>query len=179
MSDGEPGDGVDWVPATIPGALVVRAWTAPDGVLVSWPEGAERPDALSACVEQFSLGLPGTEVGAAWSPPVLPPGHPHRAETATMRAPWSGPGSEVEIRYVEMQVTDGLERLGLHEPSAAERARGASVEADPSPGPMIVQRFTIAPQAPPEAPVQPTGPPRSWVEFRQAILDEAARHRDG
>lgn len=176
MSDGEPGD---WMPGAIPGALVVRAWSAPDGVLVSWAEGAERPDTLAESVEQFCRGLPGTEVGTAWDPPVLPPGHPHRAEAADLRAPWMGPGAEVEIRYVEMQVTDSLERLGLHEPSAGERARGAAVEADPSPGPMIVQCFTLAPEAPPGAPVQPTGPPRPWVEFRQALLDEAARHRDG
>ncbi len=159
------------------GALIVRAWSAPDGVVVSWPGGAARPAALCAAVERFCLGLPGSSDLVGSNPPDLPPGHPHRHEMASQPPPWRGPGPEVTLRYVELQVTDGHPNRGLREPTATERARGSGIESHAAPGPMLVHAFALTPDLVEDNPVQPVGPGRPWAEFRQAIIDEAVRRR--
>lgn len=161
----------------VPGALIVRAWSGPEGVVVSWPEGAVRPAALSAAVERFCRGLRGGDGFGAPVRPDLPERHPHRHEMGDPTPPVPGPDPWSELRYVELQVTDGLPNLGLREPTAAERAQGAAIEADPEPGPMIVHAFALAPELIEDIPGQPAGPGRPWAEFRQAIIDEAVRRR--
>ncbi len=163
----------------VPGALVVRAWSTEAGVAVEWPKAVPRPArALSFAVEQFCRGLAagGDPRGAVEPDP--PPDHPHRNEMAGGPPPWAraSPAPSVLLRYVELQVTDGLAALGLREPTAAERAHGAVIEPDTTPaGPMIVHAFALTPELVDDDPDQPVGPGRPWGEFRQALIDEAIR----
>lgn len=138
----------------VPGALAVRAWSTRGGVAVSWPEGALQPAALSAAVEQFCRALAGTEQSG-------------------------GPEASTQLRYVELQVTDGQGHPGPHEPTAAERTSGAAVgpDTDAAPGPMIVHAFALTPELVEDDPGQPPGPGRPWAEFRRALIDEAVRRR--
>lgn len=164
----------------VPGALVVRAWSTDAGVAVEWPKAVPRSAALSAAVEQFCRGLVdgGDPRGAVQPDP--PPGHPDRGEMAGGPPPWAtaGPAPSVLLRYVELQVTDGLAALGLLEPTAAERAHGAAIGPDTTPaGPMIVHAFALTPELVEDGPDQPVGPGRPWGEFRHALIDEAGRHR--
>lgn len=164
----------------VPGALAVRAWSTSEGVAVSWPEGALRPAALSTAVEQFCRGLADAGDPRGAGRPDPPPGHPHRSEMTDRPPQWAptGPDPSVLLRYVELQVTDGLDAIGLREPTAAERAGGAAIGPDTTPAaPMIVHAFALTPELVADDPDQPAGPGRPWAEFRVALIDEAVRRR--
>lgn len=164
----------------VPGGLVVRAWSTPDGVSVRWPEGASRPLALSAAVEQFCRELADAGYPRGVGRADLPPGHPHRDDEAGRPPPWptAGPDPAILIRYVELQVTDGVAARGLREPTAAERARGAAIGPGAAPaGAMIVHAFALTPELVEDPGHQAADPGRPWAEFCQALIDEAVRRR--
>jgi hypothetical protein len=155
------------------GHLTVRARSEPGGVEIDWHSAIDVSDLPAACAPIRRLLEDRLVNGPRkLSTPGLPVGHPHRDELPpTVRHP------DDQLRVVELTVRDVSRAEMFFEPTAAERAEGASIAYESRSGREGARFHMHRCAFGVNSPAQARGPLVSFAALAQAILAEIRRRR--
>jgi hypothetical protein len=109
-----------------PGYLVVRARSEPAGIEIDWQSDLPAADLAAACAAIESFFQQRSDNRPKLSTSGLPDGHPHQQDLQAHAF-----FSDEPVRFIEVTLRDNLVAEMFVEPSASERAEGASIIRKP------------------------------------------------